>query len=223
MGKTFEEKYFKGYFKGAVGGFTPKDLRISRNWFWAWLEKLNKYIPIKSGEEKSILEIGCSIGGVASLLSDRGFKVYASDISHLAIENAKKLSPDTHFFIWDVQKPCPIKKQFDIIISFEVIEHLQYPQKALTNFYSCLKKGGAIVISTPYPYPWTYNDPTHINVKFPNEWVLLMQKEKFKNVKYHRFSLLPFFYRFSKYLQIIIPFAIPLPYINNPIYFIGKK
>ncbi len=94
----FEENYFEGWFKGAVGNFTRNDLEISRNWFWGWLKKLNQYVPIEKGKGKKVLEIGCSIGGVATLLHDRGFEVYASDISKYAVDRAKKLSPANSFF-----------------------------------------------------------------------------------------------------------------------------
>lgn len=221
--KTFEENYFKGWFKGAVGNFTAHDLEISRNWFWGWLRKLNNYVPIVNGKGKTVLEIGCSIGGAASLLSERGFKVYASDISEYAVNKAQKLSPKVKFSVFDVQKSIPIKRKFDIVIAFEVVEHLRNPERAIRNMYNSLNKEGHLVISTPYPYKWIYSDPTHINVKYPEEWVIMMKKEGLKKVAYHRFSLLPFFYRFNKKFHIILPFAIPVSRINSPIFFIGKK
>ena len=219
----FEESYFEGWFKGAVGDFTEHDLEISRNWFWAWLTKLNSYVPVARGKGRTVLEIGCSIGGVASLLSERGFNVYASDISKYAVERAKKLSPKVMFCVFDVQKPIPLRKKFDIILSFEVVEHLEKPELAIKNMYNSLNKGGYLVISTPYPYKWIHSDPTHINVKFPKEWVNIMKDTGLKKVFYHRFSLLPFFYRFNRRFHVILPFAIPVSRINSPIFFIGKK
>lgn len=221
--KHFEENYFEGWFKNAVGDFKSEDLKISRNWFWGWLKKLNQYVPIEKGKGKSVLEIGCSIGGVASLLAERGFEVYASDISNYAVKRAKKLSPSVNFSVFDVQNKIPLKKKFNIIISFEVVEHLSDPEKGIKNMYDSLVPGGTLVISTPYPYPWIYSDPTHISVKHPYDWIRILKKIGLKNVKYHKFSLIPFFYRYNKKFQIAIPFAIPLSFINSPIFFIGKK
>ena len=76
----FEESYFKGWYKQAVGNFTQKDLELSKRWFWSWLRKLNSYIPVEKGKNRKVLEIGCSIGGVTSLLVERGFKVWAADV-----------------------------------------------------------------------------------------------------------------------------------------------
>jgi 2-polyprenyl-3-methyl-5-hydroxy-6-metoxy-1,4-benzoquinol methylase len=221
--KKFEESYFEGWFKGAVGEFTNRDLEMSRRWFHAWIKKLEQHLPIKNGKGKKVLEIGCSIGGAATLLKDKGFTVYASDISEYAVEKAKKLSPGIHFLTFDVQKEIPLKHKLDMIVSFEVVEHLKRPQAAIKHIYNALKPGGYVVISTPYPYPWAFSDPTHINVKYPQEWVSLMEKAGFTDIAYHKFSLVPFFYRFNKHFQLIIPFHVPFRYINTPIFYIGRK
>lgn len=221
--KKFEESYFKGWFKRAVGNFTSSDLEISRRWFWGWFKKLNQYVPVLQGKGRTVLEIGCSIGGMASLFSQRGFEVYASDISSYAVARAKKLSPQIHFYTFDIQKGIPIRKKFDIIVALEVVEHLAHPKRALTHMYKSLKTGGTVVFSSPYPYSWSYSDPTHINVKYPHQWIKMMTEVGFKNTTYHRFSLLPFFYRLHKIFHIIFPFPIPLTFINNPIFFIGQK
>lgn len=221
--KKFEEEYFEGWFKGAVGGFTRKDLEISKNWFWGWLKKLNQYVPVEKGKRREVLEIGCSIGGVSSLLHERGFEVYASDISKYAIEKAKKLSPKINFLTFDVQKGISIKKKFDLIIAFEVVEHLENPEKAILNMYNKLDNKGKLVFSTPYPTKWSNSDPTHINVKYPDEWLKIMKSVGLKKRSFHRFSLLPYFYKINRHLQIIFPFAVPLRYINSPIFFIGEK
>jgi 2-polyprenyl-3-methyl-5-hydroxy-6-metoxy-1,4-benzoquinol methylase len=221
--KKFEESYYTGWYKQAVGNFSDKDLKISNNWFWAWLKKLQQYVPIEKGEGRKVLEIGCSIGSVTHMLHNRGFKVWGSDISEYAVKRAQKLTPKAKFLSFDIQKKIPLKEKFDLIISFEVVEHLEKPEKGIKNMFDGLKKGGTIVLSTPYPYKWNFRDPTHINVKYPNEWVQLMKEAGFKNISYHRFTLVPFFYRFNKHFQVIIPFAVPIPYLNSPIFFIGKK
>lgn len=219
----FEEKYFKGWYKTAVGNFTIEDLEMSKKWFYAWLKKLNQYIPVEKGNNRKVLEIGCSIGAVSNMLTERGFTVWASDISEYAVKNAQKLTPEAKFLTLDIQNKIPLKQKLDMIIAFEVVEHLENPEVGIKNIYNALEEKGKAVISTPYPYKWNYHDPTHINLKKPKEWVKIMKNAGFKNVKFHRFSLLPFFYRYNKHFQIILPFAVPLPYVNSPIYFIGTK
>lgn len=220
---TFEEKYFQGWYKAAVGNFEPTDLRIAKNWFWAWLKKIEQYLPLQNGKGKSVLEIGCSIGAVANLLVEKGFDVTATDISKYAVKNAGKLTPKAKFKVLDIENIGSISKLYNYVICFEVVEHLAHPEKGISNMYKLLKKNGFVIISTPYPYSWNYGDPTHISVKYPIEWVMLLRNAGFRDIKYYKFTLLPFFYRFSKYFQIIIPFHIQIPKLNCPIIFIAKK
>jgi len=221
--KKFEEGYFTGWYKNAVGDFSKKDLELSVNWFFAWLEKLNQYVPLKKGNGKKVLEIGCSIGAVSNMLTERGFDVWATDISEYAVKKAQKLTPKAHFLVVDIQKKIQIKEKFDLIICFEVVEHLEKPEIGVRNMVDKLEKGGTLVISTPFPYKWNYHDPTHINLKTPKEWVKIMNKSGLRKVEFHRFTLIPFFYRFNKRFQFILPFHVAVPYVNSPIFFIGTK
>jgi len=65
----FEESYFEGWYKKAVGTFSQDDLELAKRWFWAWVEKLNQYVPVEDGKGRKVLEIGCSIGAVTNILS----------------------------------------------------------------------------------------------------------------------------------------------------------
>jgi predicted SAM-dependent methyltransferase len=40
-------------------------------------------------------------------------------------------------------------ESFDIITSFEVIEHINNPREELNNFYKLLRKGGLVYVTTP--------------------------------------------------------------------------
>lgn len=220
---AFEESYFKGWHKKVVGDFDEKDLQIAKNWFYSWLKKINHHVPLEYGKKKKVLEIGCSIGAMTNLLVEKGFEVWATDISKFAVQRARLLTPQAHFSILDVQKKIQLKTLFDYVFCLEVVEHLEAPEKGIKNMYDALRKGGYLIMSTPYPYSWHYKDPTHINVKHPDDWVKIMKKAGFKNISYHRFTLLPYMYRHSKYLQVVLPFYVPVPYVNSPILFFGEK
>lgn len=221
--RIFEKAYFNGWYKKNVGNFTDRDLLIAKKWFWSWLNFINKFVPLDKGYGKSILEIGCSIGAVADLLSERGFLVSASDISRYAVNRAKVILPKIRFYNFDVQNKIPLEQKFDYIISFEVMEHLKNPKKAIKNIFNSLKFKGVVIFTSPYPYSWMHRDPTHINMKYPSQWLAIMKECGFKNVRYKYFSLLPFFYKIHKKLQIVLPFHIPIPLYNNHVLFLGEK
>ncbi len=227
MPSKFEKKYFSGYYRRNVGDFTKLDLDKSMNWFYGWFKILQKFVDFKKGKGKKVLEIGCSIGGASSILADRGFNVYACDISHVAVNNASRLAKETgrkiSFYKFDVQKGIPINQRFDIIYSFEVIEHLKYPLKAIKNMRSKLKRSGILICSTPNKDYDRSSDPTHINAKTKEEWIKIFSEAGFRNIQTSQISFLPFFYNFSKNFHFILPFPIASKYINSPLFIAARN
>lgn len=223
MKDKFEEDYFAGYYKGMVGEFAQSDLERAERWFWGWFMAIRKDLSIKNGEGKRVLEIGCSIGGAASILKKRGFEVYATDISKYALDRASKLQPDVKFLRWDVHKKFPLNIKFDLVYGFEVIEHLDDPQLALKNVKTILKPKGKVLFSSPFPYKYVYRDPTHISVKKPEEWKKIFITAGYKRLKLKRVSFLPFLYRLSKRFHVILPFSINSRFINSTLFIIGSK
>ena len=226
---SFEKAYFTGHYAANVGNFTLNDLRKSINWFTAWLKFLNRYVDLKHGNQKKVLEVGCSIGAVSNLLYENGFEVYASDISSYSVKRAKKLTQQLKrkitFSVFDVQKPIPIKEKFDIIFCFEVLEHLTNPEKAIINMKNKLTPKGILICSTPNgDYDQSlYTDPTHINVKSPKEWQKIFKSSRFSNILISQVSFLPYFYKFSKYLSFYVPFGIEAKYFISPVFIIAKN
>ncbi len=223
----FEKEYFGGYYNRNVGDFTSTDLDRSINWFTGWFSYLQQFVNLKDGKKRKVLEIGCSIGGASSILADRGFNVFASDISELALQNASRLAKENgrkiSFYRFDVQNKIPISQKFDIIYAFEVIEHLKNPFKAIENMRLKLKTKGIIICSTPNRDYDRSSDPTHINVKTEKEWEKIFKSVGFTNIKISQISFLPFFYRFNKNFHLTFPLPIASRYINSPLFIIAKK
>ena len=224
--KKFEQNYFGGYYYKNVGEFTEKDLDKSMNWFTGWFTYLQKFINLKEGNGRKVLEIGCSIGGASHILAQRGFEVHASDISSYSVKKAKvlakKLHRDIKFYTFDVQKALPLKERFDFIYAFEVIEHLADPLKSIKNMKQHLKKGGLLVCSTPNGDHDFSSDPTHISVKSPTEWKKVFKQAGFKTIIIEQIAFLPLLYRLHKRFHIIFPFPVYSKYINSPLFIIAK-
>ena len=130
---------------------------------------------IKNNNCKSVLEIGSGIGLVGSYI-----KLKAPLIVYKGIEldteaylKSKSLGLDT--FNGDFQIISKFDETFDVIMLWEVIEHLQDLNLFLELAYSKLNKGGKILLSTPnydkiYNYPERDKDalyqnepPIHLN------------------------------------------------------------
>jgi 2-polyprenyl-3-methyl-5-hydroxy-6-metoxy-1,4-benzoquinol methylase len=221
--QVFDEQYFTDYYMPMTGSFTHNDLIRNKNWFYGWFNSLQSFFDFKHGKNRRVLEIGCSIGAAADILYERGFRVIATDISSYAVKNAKKLLPHIKFEVLDIDATPKYKDTFDLIYSFEVIEHLENPLRCLKNMYAMLDKGGSVICSTPYPYPYVFFDKTHISVKYPDEWIKLFREAGFKNVQYKQVGFVPFFYRYSPHLHIKLPFGVNTKYINSPVFIYGEK
>jgi 2-polyprenyl-3-methyl-5-hydroxy-6-metoxy-1,4-benzoquinol methylase len=103
-------------------------------------------------KDKSVLEAGCENGYGASYLMSKGAnKVVAGDIAKEAIEYAKAhyQKDGLHFLVLDAQQLPFLDTSFDVIVSFEVIEHLQKYEDFLNECQRLLKDGGTFVCSTP--------------------------------------------------------------------------
>jgi len=112
--------------------------------------RLLKKTPDFLGDSLTLLDIGCGNG--ASLFGlQKDFKFCLGiDITdkHLSeFDNFKRQNniQNCEFQMLDVEKNAP-PNQFDRIISFEVIEHLQR-EDGVKFYYDALKEGGLAVIS----------------------------------------------------------------------------
>jgi SAM-dependent methyltransferase len=101
---------------------------------------------------KCILEIG--IGGEGGLVL--GLKetndVYGLDASETAVKGSTGLGIRTQLYDADRNAiPFP-GDSFDIVMAFEMMEHLSNPQFAIEEIRRVLKPGGRLIVSTPSSY-----------------------------------------------------------------------
>jgi len=115
-------------------------------------------------QESIVLDVPCGSGYGVALMSEHAQVVYGVDIFAPAIEHAKELFSNerTKFLVSDghnMQALFPDSGCFDIITSFEGIEHLQNPEQFLHELHRLLKPEGLLIISTPRK---PHGSPYHI-------------------------------------------------------------
>ena len=104
---------------------------------------------------KRVLDAACGEGYGASLLKKWGAQsVEAIDIDKQAIEKATNLfaQKDIHFQCHTCEELPFEDASFDMVCSFETIEHLAHPEAFLREIRRVLKTGGIVIMSCP-------NDP----------------------------------------------------------------
>lgn len=126
-----------------LNDWVPTPTFLYRNYLY---EKIVKKFNTKS----RYLLIGVGTGYFLKRLEAMGFKGSALDISKesVAIAKANTDRKKTDIKIGDILKTKSIKK-FDLIFSFEVLEHIKDDQKAINNIYKLLKSGGSFLFSVP--------------------------------------------------------------------------
>lgn len=203
----FSEEYFNQISTYASKGGYEKNKKEAITYYIAKMKCFRPIIPwIFEGNGKKSLEIGCALGYGVNLFHDLGFDSYGIDISEYAIKKAKEQNPllTDHFQEVDIQKSKPFPsrfRSFDIIICFEVLEHLKKPERALQNFFVTLKSGGCFIGSTPNPRTLSpinrlYGmDPTHISEFRPQKWKKIMEKIGYNNINVETVHIIPFIHR----------------------------
>ena len=102
-------------------------------------------------KDKEVLEIGCGVGHLASVLKKK-FKIkniIATDISAECIKRAKKLYPNIDFEVMKGEDLRFEKKSFGLVISIETLEHIANYRRHLKEVKRVLKPGGYYIVETP--------------------------------------------------------------------------
>ena len=138
------------------------------------LDLVSRFFPIKQGQGKLSLDVGCGVGYAIRVLMRYGYEAYGTDVSEYAVTRARMLiGQHENVEVADATDSIPFEREFDLITCFEVIEHVRFPRTLLFNCYSKLKHGGLLVMSTPNrlsPMSFLRGDPTHVNVHSTSYW-----------------------------------------------------
>jgi SAM-dependent methyltransferase len=129
---------------------------------------LMQHIEARALPEQRLLDVGAADRGLQKLLSDSGF-------------SGEYLSADTNELEHDFSDFLKINELFDIIVMFELIEHLPLETgiKFIKHAHQLLPHGGLLVISTPnadHPCQFWRSDITHVR-PWPADslWAILRQ------------------------------------------------
>jgi SAM-dependent methyltransferase len=120
---------------------------------------------------KRVLDIACGTGyGTAILARDGAACAVGVDIDSGTIERARACYdlPNLSFLVGDAERP-PITGPFDLIVSFETIEHLQGPERFLKAVCQLLAPHGFFLVSSPCRHAGSINDRPH-NPFHVREW-----------------------------------------------------
>lgn len=91
-----------------------------------------------------VLDVGCGAGDFCEAITfyRPDLELFGIDISEKAIAVAKKRVPLAKFKVSDAQKIPFANNSFDAVLCFDLIEHVEFPQKVLGEINRVLKSKG---------------------------------------------------------------------------------
>jgi SAM-dependent methyltransferase len=133
----------------------------ARNQLLLWT--LQKYYP----NFHSMLEIGCGTGYVISGIARAFPKAYlaGSEIFTVGLNIAAKRAPSATFMQMDARN-IPFVDEFDVIGTFDVLEHIEEDERVLTQIFAALKPQGLVLVTVPqHMWLWSVLDDSACHVR----------------------------------------------------------
>src|SRR5690349_5405864 len=103
---------------------------------------------------KDVLDFGCGTGYGTARLADQCAQITGIDISADAIAHARRKYRHNNLTFTTIapieERPLPFPNdRFDVVLSFQVIEHVRDVPAYLSEINRVLRPGGLLVVATP--------------------------------------------------------------------------
>jgi SAM-dependent methyltransferase len=126
---------------------------------------------------KSVIEIGCGVGCWLSVFRESGIEDIVGVDGHW-VDRKKLEVPQERFLSFDLEKPFRMDREFDLVVSLEVAEHL--PKECAEIFVDSLTRlGPTVLFSAAIPFQGGTN---HVNEQWPEYWVRYFQERKYQAI-----------------------------------------
>jgi 2-polyprenyl-3-methyl-5-hydroxy-6-metoxy-1,4-benzoquinol methylase len=120
---------------------------------------------------RAVLDAGCGVGYGSAILARAGAtEVVGVDLSAKAVEAAIAAAPtDAHFVTGDVHALPFDDSRFELVVCFEVIEHVERQDEVIVELARVLAPGGVLALSSPNRDVYPSGNPHHIHEYVPEE------------------------------------------------------
>lgn len=121
------------------------------------VEELVSASAIAKREDVKAVEIGCGEGFSTQRLREMlpsNIKLQASEFVSQLVPKAQKRNPNVPIIEESIYETTYKDNTFDLVFLLEVLEHLDYPDKALAELARIIKPDGYLVLGVPREPLW---------------------------------------------------------------------
>lgn len=222
--RQYSPEYFSEY--QAKGRF----LRCERGQRWHQFAYWARHISRRYASGSAILEIGCGLGYFGRAIS-KDFIYIGTDISLFPLQTARAREVEGNFVQSDGALLAFRSDSFDVVVAFDILEHMPDPSFAVAEMYRVLRKNGRIIATTPNTrslgnriksssaglMPSMYRDKTHISLLSKDEWIGAFHDAGFEVLKSDSDTLwdIPYSTKVPSILQkmLLVPFNWSVSYL----------
>jgi 2-polyprenyl-3-methyl-5-hydroxy-6-metoxy-1,4-benzoquinol methylase len=157
-----------------------------------------------AGTDK-VLEVGCGTGNFIQELQNKGIEAYGLELNKEAIKTCLEKNLKVYYELLEEH----IKKhtgEYDVVCSFQVLEHVKDPKSFIEGCISAAKKGGKIILGVPNNNPYIFKRDKYHTLNMPPHHMGLWSAEAF--------AKLPDFFNIKALDVIIEPLFSKRYYLN---------
>jgi O-antigen biosynthesis protein len=119
---------------------------------------------------RRVLDAGCGVGYGSAILSRAGAaEVTGVDVAPDAVDAAIDAYPGVGFQVADVHALPFEAARFDVVICFEVIEHVEGQDEVIAELARVLAPDGILALSSPNRGVYPAGNPHHLHEYVPDE------------------------------------------------------
>jgi SAM-dependent methyltransferase len=126
---------------------------------------------------KRVLDAGCGEGFCTRRLAEAAAEVVGVDYSAEAIETSRRSwsAPNLSFRVEDLSRPPAGDERYDVILNFQVLEHIEDEHAFLAGLRDRLAPGGVLMLTTPNVLQSFSENPCHLREYSPDELRRLLE------------------------------------------------
>lgn len=138
---------------------------------------LKPYVVSQDMIRGDVLEVGCGEGRGIDLVLPAAATYTAIDKIGPVVKSLKKKYPSGKFFTGNIPPLAPFAdKSFDVVLCFQVIEHIDDDHSLLKEIHRVLKPGGVLLMTTPNRILSLSRNPWHVREYTASELSVLAHR-----------------------------------------------